>query len=192
MDASARLDLLKSQDWKTIILRLTLHAEYKVNRLYWQTGRDSLPGGTQTKDFVFEAIRKVYQGERLWDPAKHPDLLTYLKSVVDSLVSHLVESHEHKHRQLVSVEDKDGGFDPPDQQSPTAQDELIVSDLWNRLWNKVKGDEDTELVLACIEEEMSKPQDISDELQIPIRRVNVAKNKIRIALRHIQKEENDG
>ncbi len=192
MDTSARLDLLKNQDWETIILNLTAYAVYKVQRLSWQTGKDSLPGGRQAEDLAFDAIEKVYKGERSWDPTKQPVLLTYLKSVVDSLVSHLVESTEHKQRQQIGDEAENGVFDPPDQQSPMALDELFAADLMGRLWDKVKGDEDVELVLCCIEDEMSKPQDISAALQIPIERIYKAKKKLGIALRAIQKEENDG
>ena len=192
MNTSDRLELLRTQDWEPIILRLTAYAVYKVQRLSWQTGKDDLPGGRQPKDLASDAIKKVFEGERSWDPTKQPDLLKHLRSIVDSLVSHLVESAEHKQRRQIGDEVEKGGFDPPDQHSPIPLDEIIAADVMGKLWDKAAGDEDLELVLYCIEEGLSKPIDISTTIQIPIDRIYKAKKKLGIYLRSIQKEDNNG
>lgn len=83
-------------------------------------------------------------------------------------------------------------FDPPDEQTPSPLDEVIAADIFGKLWDRAKGDEDLELVLCCIEEGMSKPTDISDTIKIPVERVYKAKKKLGIILRTIQKEENNG
>lgn len=192
MSDSERLELLRKQDWGAILLKLTAHAVYKVQRLSWQRGKKDLPGGREPKDLAFDAMKMVWTGERTWDPVKQSDLLKHLKSIVDSLVSHLVESPEHTQRQLLEDEVELGVFDPPDERTPSPLDEVIAADIFGKLWDRAKGDEDLELVLCCIEEGMSKPTDISDTIKIPVDRVYKAKKKLGIILRTIQKEENNG
>lgn len=137
-----------------------------------------------------EAINAVFTGERKWDPDKQPDLLKHLKNIVDSLVSHLVESAEHTQRELPREELEEQVFDPPDDKSPDALDELIAADVISKLKDRVKGNTDLELVLYCIEEGLSKPGDIADTLEIAIERVYKAKKEIGIILKKIQEEDN--
>lgn len=190
MSDSERLARLHNQDWEGIILKLTAHAVRKVERLRWQTGKKDLPGGRQVKDLAMEAIKMVGTAERKWNPDKQPDLLKHLKNIVDSLVSHLVESAEHTQREHLKEETEEQVFDPPDDKSADALDELIAADTISKLKNQVKGDTDSELVLYCIEEGLSKPTAISETLEIPIDRVYKAKKKIGIILKKIQEEEN--
>ena len=190
MSDSEKLARLHKQDWEGIILKLTAHAVHKVERLRWQTGKKDLPGGRQIKDLAMEAIKMVWSGERNWNPSRQPDILRHLKSIVDSLVSHLVESAEHTQRERLQDEVGEEVFDPPDDQMPSALDEVIAADVFGKVWKQARGDEDLELVLCCIEEGMSKPADISDALKIPVDRVYKAKKKLGIILRRIQEEDN--
>jgi hypothetical protein len=169
---------------------LTAHAVYKARRLSWQTGKKDLPGGRQPKDLAFDAINLVWTGERNWDPAKQPDPLKHLKSIVDSLVSHLVESAEHTQREWPKKEVEEQLFDPPDDQTPSPLDAVIAADVFSKVWKQAKADEDLELVLCCIEEGMSKPADISDVLKMPVESVYKAKKTLGIILRRIQEEDN--
>ncbi len=99
------LDLFQSSDWKRIPLELTLYAVQKVNRLQWRTSQ-GLPRGLLPQDLAMNAIQKTLEGLlapestgrgiRKWDPQKEPDLFLYLRSVVDSDVSSLVNLDEHK------------------------------------------------------------------------------------------------
>jgi hypothetical protein len=187
---SERLERLRAQDWETIILRLTAYAVYKIQRLSWQTGKQDLPGGRQPKDLAFDAIKLVWTGERACNPIKQSDLLKHLKSIVDSLVSHLIRSAEHMQRERVEGE-VDGValvFDPVDEEASNALDEVVAADIFERLWQRAKGDEDLELVLCCIEEGMSRPSDISDAVKMEVERVYKAKKKLGIILRTIQEE----
>ena len=190
MTDSDRLGRLHKQDWKVIILRLTAHAAYKVERLRWQTGKKDLPGGRQVKDLAMEAIKMVWTGERKWNPDKQPDLLKHLKSIVNSVVSHLVESAEHTQRDILKEELEEGAFDPPDDSAASPLDEVIAANVFGKLRSEVKSDEDLELVLYCIEEGMSKPSDIADTLRISVERVYKAKKKLGIILKRIQEEGN--
>lgn len=94
------LKLLSQVDWRQIALGVTDYAIIRVQRLRWKTASyKDLPQGMTPADLAYEAIKKVIGGERPWDPEQHPDLLRYLKAIVDSLVSHLVESEDHERLQ---------------------------------------------------------------------------------------------
>jgi hypothetical protein len=99
------LTLLNQADWKNIQLKLLEYACFKAGRLKWRTGKDTLPKGLSPEDLVVGAIQKTYEGAishetgpgiRRWNPETSPDLLDFLKSVVDSDVNHLVSSEEHR------------------------------------------------------------------------------------------------
>ena len=45
------------------------------------------PGGIEAADLAAAAIVDILEGNRVWDPKAHPDLLNFLRSVVDSKVS---------------------------------------------------------------------------------------------------------
>lgn len=89
------LELIKAAPWKVITPQLLKYSVFKVKRLEWNTG-DFLPKGLLAEDVAYDAIRKTCEGVRKWDPEKYPELLEFLKSVVDSDVHALVESAEHK------------------------------------------------------------------------------------------------
>ena len=59
--------------------------------------------GTAWKSRIAPAIGDVLDGTRAWDPEAHPDLLKFLRSVVDSKVSHLVREVENRQRWLALV-----------------------------------------------------------------------------------------
>ncbi len=91
---------LTDEQWKELLERLTLHAANKLMRLSWRGARLAKggcpPGAAEAADFAAEAILSVIDGSRMWDAATQPDLLTFLRGVVDSKISHLVESAENR------------------------------------------------------------------------------------------------
>ena len=95
MERSRRSELLNA-DWRDIGIRLTAYASWKARNLQWRSGRtDSLAAGKTAEDLAADAILKVIEGTRVWDPGRVP-LLTFLQRVVDSLVSHLSESADNR------------------------------------------------------------------------------------------------
>ena len=70
--------LLAKQDWRAITMRLTLFA-------YGRLGHRSIE---TAKDVAQEALARIWDPEyKDWDPAKEPDLLGHLRSVVNGIVS---------------------------------------------------------------------------------------------------------
>src|SRR5262249_1626817 len=68
------------------------YAIHEAGTLQWRTGRaDVLAAGFSPEDVAAEAVRRVLDGTRSWDPQRG-DLLSYLRGVVDSLMGHLVTS----------------------------------------------------------------------------------------------------
>lgn len=98
---NASFERLKAQDWDNLSARLQRYAQGRVQRLGWATGSGkdpNLPKGMSSGDLACEAIARVFEGKRSWDPGKESDLFRFLCNVVDSLVYHLVHSEEHGER----------------------------------------------------------------------------------------------
>ena len=116
---STIFERLNAQDWENLSVRLERHAHWKVQRLGWVTGsgeNPNLPKGMSAEDLAYQAIERVLTGTRSWNPDKEPDLFKLLCDVVDSLVSHLVNSEEHKERK--NQVNGDFLYDYPDRGDP--------------------------------------------------------------------------
>ena len=176
------LKKLKESDWSDILPRLVLYAEFKVRRLYWRTKeKNTLPDGSTAEDLAQQAIELVFSGDRRWAPDKNPDILLYLKGVVDSLVSHAVKSYEHRYRDQYD-EDSEHGVsldDLSDKETVTPYDELLEKDILKFLYDNSKDDNNLQLIILCLEEGISKPKVIAETLKIPVSEVNNCKKKIR-------------
>lgn len=181
---------LKAKNGDTIISRLTLHAVFKTRRLYKKIGSGGLPGGREPKDIALEAIKLVLDGQRKWNPSTAPDLLEYLKGVVDSIISHLIESKDHQLRDSDPPEDiEENPRKTFDVRLPTAPDEeVIAKDFLEYLRKNIKGDETCELVLYCIEEGLSKTRDIAETMKLQVSNVNNAKRRLRRLIEKYNKE----
>ncbi len=99
------IELFRNADWPSIKPKLAAYSLGKVKSYSWRTTKDSLPKGFTPEDLVQKAVFDTFEGLlteqtgvglRKWDPTREPDLLEYLKGVVDSLVNNLVNSSEHK------------------------------------------------------------------------------------------------
>jgi len=182
-------NLLKDVDWERITLKLIEYATYKAGRLYWQSGNyQNLSQGKAPEDIAQEAIAKTLGGERTWDPNKQIDIFIHLKTVVDSLISHLVESDNHKRRQPLLHSPRKEGIDInkiPDP-GPTQDEELTQEESYFRTLGKfraaVKGDKELEAFLeAMIDGEI--------KIDIDIKRRYQLKRKIKRRLRELNKDD---
>ena len=122
-----KFKLLQQADWEAISIELAAHAAFRARNLGWRTGdrvdpemrikaaavaRDmDLAMGLNPVDVAQQAIKKVLDGSRKWDPSRGP-LLPYLKGVVDSLINHLAESIDNElQRRVPDVEEDDELWD---------------------------------------------------------------------------------
>lgn len=201
MKEDKALELLEAANWKEIIDKLTLYAVWRARRYPWRSGTyRRLPGGQTPEDIAFEAIAKVWQGERSWDPEKYPDLLTHLRWIVKSDLGHLFASTQHLKTKRLS--ETCGGPEEGNAAHPTdiwasseaigsldPESELILREqrvheerMKNELYALIKGDEDLELLLLCFEEGLDKPEAIAAQMDWEVSKVyNLKKRLLRRA-----------
>jgi DNA-directed RNA polymerase specialized sigma24 family protein len=92
------LAAISQEQWLAYYHELVIYAERKCKRLYWRAGPRDLPGGHTAETVVEEAIKRLFEGKRGWNHERYPGVspVAFLKGVVDSLISALVESEDHK------------------------------------------------------------------------------------------------
>jgi DNA-directed RNA polymerase specialized sigma24 family protein len=180
---------LQEADWKTIGIRLAAYARWKARNLRWRTGQtDELAKGKTPEDIAAEAIEKVLNGTRVWDPQAKPDLLEYLKGVVDSDLSHLAVSEDNvRQRRLWENEEGEELRDKAEfealrhdlsgvvtQQPANPEDAAGGSDedteekRIDQLFASVSGDRELTEVLELMLEGETKPQGIAERLQTSV------------------------
>lgn len=193
------LELLDNANWNDIILKLTRYAIWRAGYYTWKPRKsDQLLKGKTPADIACEAIKKVYNGTRRWDPDKYPDLLKHLMRIVDSDMGHLYYLLEHKKTgSLPKKSSEDNSptdfndipsdpYSPIHSHFPTPEENLISCEekdledkLKKELYNLVKGDEDLEMLLLCFEEGFDKPEKIAFETGWEISKVYNLKRKLK-------------
>ena len=173
--------LLEEQDWPRIIKRLTAYAQNRIRSLYTRLGEDLLPGGQEAKDLAFGAITDVYTGKRSWDPERHPDLTKFLMDVVKSKSGSLVRRKEHTAR--VFPKEVDGEEGEPietriQEAGPDAEEQIILREQVQAVWDCAKGDDDLELVFLELYEG-KKSAEIAKDLGLSVEVVYRLVEKLR-------------
>ena len=200
------LERLEAANWEYIALALTDYALFKVRRLKWRTGdKESLPKGMTVGDLAYNAIKEVWSGDRRWNPTESPDLLAYLKSVVDSLVNHLVNSADHLQVRRMP-ETSDGAeleelLKVADPGSDTARDIVTVQHdpetlaiskmtaerLVGALFEEIAGDGELEGMVTALMGGAVKPKEIAKEMGIEVERAYKLREKLNRALMRVEK-----
>lgn len=201
------LTILADQPWEEITARLTYYALRESKRLYWQgILNGAFPGGLESKDIVAIAIEKVLKGERNWNPDTHPNLLYYLKGVIDSDLNHLAESEENRVLRSESVlsdavdcnEDapKTGYFDKLATSMPHPEEVFIQKELEKKsdefLWGLYDFLNDTPVlqkIVECIIDGIDKPSDIAGTLGMPVKDIYNLKKKLQRRLEEYWKKQ---
>ena len=102
LDAETRriLAAITEETWIRYYHELVIYAQRKCSRLYWRTGgRECLPAGYSDPEAIArEAVTRLFEGRRPWNRERYPgpSPVAFLKAVIDSVVSDLVRSEEHK------------------------------------------------------------------------------------------------
>lgn len=204
------LQRLKEQPWEKIILKLDAYALHKARRKYWPSGSSdghTLIGGCSPQDVAREAIRRVFEGGRKWDPEKDPDLLKYLKGVVDSILSAMVDSVENREVRAPSFYDESDPADDEDRRNrshavesggvhhgfPSPREHAEGNELFDRVLAAVAGDEDLESLVLCLDEGYVSRSDISEQLGVvPSEVTNMKKRLARVLDRRMLDESRNG
>ena len=195
------LEELEQADWNRIYRELPKYTYLKVKRLSWRNqSYENLPQGKTPLDIVQEAIAKVFNGTRQWNPDEI-DLLNYLKTVVDSLVNHLVESKNHKILQRLPETENGVSLEevlPLDASSlssrPKTPEEILLEQereeqVWSEIIDAADGDVELEILVDSIMEGNSKPAEMAEEKGIDVQRIYQLRRKLRRRMRARKKQD---
>jgi len=178
---------LSDDEWEQLVKRLTLYADSKLRKVYWRgearAPGGSGPGGMGPDEFAAGAIESFLDGSRKWNKETEPDFLRFLFNVVDSKVSHLVESTENKKSRRIGTSDRDS--EPAFQvKSRAKRPDVVVADeeerenLHNAVISELDGDDMAASVFECYEAEITRPKEIAEMMDIRVDEVNNAKKRL--------------
>jgi len=186
---------LMQPGYRDTFARAVLHADTRIRRYIWRgyrpkcTGSNEVMVGDKTaKDFVSEALMRLMDGRRTFDPSR--SLLENLNSVTDSLIS--AEKKRSDRSGIVDyTEETDEDGNPTDPISIAAEEIALTPD------EKLRGDELREDQRRCVEaikasfngdEEMQaylealsagfKRSEISEIMEIPAANVDELRRKL--------------
>lgn len=186
---------LESANWDDIIVRLTRFTIWRASQYKWKTGNpNQLPKGLTPNDIALNAVEKIFNGSRKWEPDRYPDLLLHLEWIVKSDISHLHESMEHRMCRKTTDSASDKIDDSAPNPSSPLSSSLITQTPEEYLLSKeqteheervkqalselVKGDEELEFLLMCFDEGIDKPESIASEMGCDVTRVYNLKRKL--------------
>ncbi len=188
-------------DWGELTRKLAVYIARRFSTIYGKSSPQiSLAGGASIEDIVQETIQKALDGSRNWDPSR-ATLWQFLEGIARSTFSHHHEKKETQLRSSIAI----GSGNETDQNSkttlsidpaspnPSPENIVIARDNLKNLFNRLKDeveDDDSLLVLFCLEEGIVKPADISQNTGLDISRIYNIRRNIKIIIDHIH-EEND-
>jgi hypothetical protein len=197
---------LSDGELATLTKRLTIHAECRLIRLTWRglslARGGQVPGGLEGKDLAAEAIVSVLDGTRAWDRATHPDLLKFLKSAINSMVSNLVRLDENRKERRMAAPAGQGnrGKDPPEYQLASPEPNPFQATaasfdyevLRAPLMKELEGDADAVAMLECIEADMRKPAEMAELRGCSVEHIYNARKRIRSAVERVLQRTKKG
>jgi len=172
-----RLLQIEDEEWRDIYLELLDFARTKARSLDFVKGGGELPLGETPKDLVQEAIQRLFDGRRNWDPTQDPDLCDYLKSVVSSLQSALLEAAGYQRNAGTPVEE---------YRDVSSSENSDINDCLDALRaiidNSADGDDELEVVRMGMKDGM-RSAEIADLFSIEVGKVYVLSRKLRRRVR---------
>lgn len=205
---------LDEADWKTIYLKLIAHAHSLARSLYWRSAnKEDLAEGLGPEDLANEAIARVYEGRRNWDPDKDPDLLKFLKgSVLSSMFNELAMSADNTQTERFPEVAGEQGLvlepinpAPPEakhayhltRRNPNPEEllqaeeeaklrELQAKTILNGLLDATKDDPEVTAILECTMEGITAPRHIAERTKIPVEKVNNAQKRLRLLMKKVR------
>lgn len=147
----------------------------------------------RAEDLAAEAIVDLLEGRRVWDASHDPDLLDWLRDVIDSKVSHLVECKENRvlRRFLADMDETENAAVSrgtantqrlPDQTLVEAED---VAALCESIRVELAGDDVAFPLFRCCVDGISKPAEMAVILQLLVQTIYDAQKRLRRGVERI-------
>lgn len=191
------IELLKafnSADWNRIAPEGVAYVEKKVRRLKWKTAQ-GLPKGKLPTDIFYDSVHKTLEGiksagevGRIWNRTANPDLLDHLKDAIDSELSNLVTSEEHKAAEYFkNLDHKEFDAKLEKNLSSASQSDKNDNDVLKQKMDGLKvyfkGEQEVLDVLDAFErlaqnEGALGPKQVAQYLKIEVKEVNNTLKKI--------------
>ena len=174
MDLDTRTRL-QDADWEDIGIRLTAYAMWKARNYRWRTGQVwALAAGKTPEDIAREAIVKVLDGSRVWEPERGA-LLPYLQGIVDSLMSHLAASSDNSILQPWH----DGVTEAGEVHAPASGERDLIERLRTALQRQ--GADDLLAILDTVPQCGARPRAIAAALSTNVQDINNRLKRLRRA-----------
>lgn len=209
--STEKLQLLRDFPWDENYPKLVAFTDYILQMKSWNNG--IIPKGYNAESIVQEAIIKIFSGKRNWEPERGP-LITYLKWVIRSDISHLIKSNTNKLEIHSDIEDEDCeevtfedwvdqlALQNSEANSPEellANSEIEIENIEiarakiDALLMAANGNSDLEeIVYAVIDGKCSpKPQDLAQFLNKPINKIYQNLKTLRLKANKIRIEDQD-
>ncbi len=199
-DALAKFEQTVTDEF---IERLSIFALRRTRSRYWRGVWDGhLPGGNGARDIVAEALDDVLFGRRTWNPEKNPDLLDFMRSVVNSKISHLQTGEENLHCKLAHEEKDEEGREhveklptnpatTADEQLQANEDETRNSELIFLFYDFVAGDKLIQGIVGCTIEGVTRRAEIAAALKVKEQEITNANKRLERCFKEFRKAHAD-
>lgn len=171
---------------------------YALKKLGQKTWRGvwggKIPGGVQAEDLAVAAIEAVLvgdpeQGGRVWDPDREPNLMNFLRDVIDSMSSHLAERSENTKGREPRPKDGESEGDYFDRKRDhrslveeaaalSAEDEAANERLFFALLDEVKDDPLLQQILECKWDGIIGRTEIAKKLKVDVNAITQAGKRL--------------
>lgn len=154
-----------------------------VRRKRWS--RDgTIPEGNEAQDLLHEAIRRVLDGRRHWDPERVPDLEVFLEGVIRSLASDLARGLANRTDDIEKfTESKKPQLPDVLQCTRTVEIEKIQAERYQQtadaLMEAACQEPVLEKIVQALMDGCSKPEVIAQETGLAVKEVYAGMKKIR-------------
>ena len=199
-DPVAVIQALGDDTTRQLLAKLTDYAGWKMRRVSWRGVRfkrdPNAPGGCDAEDIVQMAVSRYLQGERNWNREACPTLLDFFRSVIDSIVSQLVNRPENKRSSPYPQASLDEGravpWDAPDLRAASPLSAVMDRDQAKAMDVAIKSvlanDPDAMKVWGCVAAGITKPQEIAELEDMDVKRVNNVKKRLNNKLEQVRRD----
>lgn len=188
----ADIPALTDDEWSELLERLAYHAARKFQKCGWRRGHRTkcewaAPGGSSPQDVALEAIVSTISGDRTYNRDRYPDFAEFLRSVVDSMISHMVEkANLQRTGRIPVVRDAESQetveVDLPGD-APDPSDVVVSREVIELARAAIEADAEKDpLVLQmfeCLEADITKPAEIAEFLDVDVKKVYSAQKRLR-------------